>query len=247
MNLKSKHLQTQSVWRVEWERVVLPFFPKNKLTLDCGCGPAYYRNLFGNNYVGIDVQRHFPKDGRYVRASVAGLPFREASFECVLAVALFEHVEDPKRALLEICRVLENGGCVLLGTPSRYGAKYETLKTFRGYDIEDLECLARDQKLSVKRKFKVGGAFAILFAEIENVFRPKIQVVKNELPSFEGEPYYNLFEHSLLGKILLKIREMILRLTVVIELHFPFKTLYQGACIFALKCNTDDQACESQK
>jgi len=235
----SRRLQTESVWRAEWERVICPFFPRNKCVLDCGCGPAYYRDLFGNNYVGVDIQRCFPKRGIYVRASVMDLPFRETSFEFMLVSALFEHIENPNKALSEVCRVLKRGGCLVLSTPSRYGAKYETLKTFRGYNVEDLERLAHDQKLLIKRRFKVGGAFAIIFAQIENIFRRKLKVVNPELPSFEGERYSNLLRRSHFGKMILKLRETILRLVIMMDMRIHFKASYQGACIFAVKCNAD--------
>jgi len=236
----STHLQTKSVWRAEWERILVPRFPKDKLTLDCGCGPAYYRDLFGDAYIGLDIQKCFPERGNYVRASSADLPLRDASFDFVLASALLEHIENPAETLLEICRILKKGGCILLGTPSRYGARYETLKTFRGYDIEDLERIAHDRKLLIKSRFKIGGIFAILFAEIESFLRRGLKTTKNELPSFEGEPYYNLLARSGLGKTVLKIRGLLLLLTVIIDTRFPHETLYQGACIFATRPNTNE-------
>jgi SAM-dependent methyltransferase len=229
------HLQTKSVWREEWERILIPLFPRNKLTLDCGCGPAYYKNLFGDNYVGLDIQRYFSKDGMYIRASTTELPFREASFEFVLASALFEHIENPNRALSEICRVLKKEGWVVLSTPSRYGAKYETLKTYRGYDVEDLERLAHYHKLTVRSRFKIGGAFAIMFAEIENIFRQRLKTAKHGLSSFEGEPYYDLFSRSSFGRMVLRLRALFLHLTVAVDTRVPFKALHQGVCILASK------------
>jgi len=236
----SKDFETKSVWRAEWERILFPYFPRNKFTLDCGCGSAYYRHFFDNNYVGLDIQQHFPKNGVYVRASSMDLPFRGGSFDAVLASALFEHIENPDKALLEICRVLKQEGCIILGTPSRYGTKYETLKTFRGYDVEDLEHLVHAYKFLVKRRFKVGGVFAIVFAEIENIFKRNLRVVKHELSSFEGEQYYDLFRHSHFGKAILKLRQIILHLTIVMDTAIPFRVLYQGACIFAIKRDTDE-------
>lgn len=236
----TRHLQTKSVWRAAWEQVITPYFPRNKLTLDCGCGPAYYRHFFGGNYVGLDVQRCFSKGGVYVRASATEIPFRNKSFDFVLASALFEHINDPDKALSEICRVLKKGGCVLLSTPSKYGAKYETLKTYRGYDMEDLERLVSRQKLHIKKRLKVGSVFAIMFAELENIFRGKIKVSKTELPSFEGEPYYNLLERSVFGRTVLKLREITLRLALTLDTHVPLRFIYQGTCILASDYNKDN-------
>jgi hypothetical protein len=94
------------------------------------------------------------------------------------------------------------------------------------------------QKLLIKNRFKIGGTFAIVFAEIESFLRGGLKTAKNELPSFEGEPYYNLLAHSGLGKAVLKIRGFLMLLTVAIDTRIPHHNLYQGACIFAAKPKT---------
>jgi len=228
-------LQTKSIWRAKWEQIICPHFPKDGYALDCGCGPAYYRDLLGDTYIGVDIQHKFPKNGNYVRGSASDLPFRDDIFDFVLVSALLEHVKDPSRVVLEVHRILKEDGCAALSTPSRFGVKYETLKAFKGYDIEDLERIAYSHSLKVQKKFIVGGPLSILFAEIESIIRSKIKVEPCETPSFEGEQYYRTLSRSLGGKMALKTRGTILPLIIQIEKKLRLTIPYQGSCIFCSK------------
>jgi SAM-dependent methyltransferase len=209
--------------------------PKQGYTLDCGCGPAYYRDLFSHSYVGVDIQRKFPRDNQFVRASAFNLPFRGETFDLVLVSALLEHVRNPNYAVFEIWRVLKSGGCAVLSAPSRFGVRYETLKAFRGFDVEDLELMVRNQGFKIFQRITVGGVFSILFAEIESFVRTRIKVEKLEVLSFEGEQFYRVLSHSVSGRLALRIRESILHLLLLLERKLPAKPLYQGACIFVTK------------
>jgi len=46
----------------------------------------------------------------YARAGATGLPFRDRTFDVVVACLVFEHIEDPDGAIAEVARVLEPGG-----------------------------------------------------------------------------------------------------------------------------------------
>ena len=52
-----------------------------------------------------------------LRASVYGLPFAAASFDCVIISEVLEHLSDDRRALKEIARVLKPGGILALSVP----------------------------------------------------------------------------------------------------------------------------------
>lgn len=55
-----------------------------------------------------------------VAADGRQLPFADASFDCVLASEVLEHVVDDRRAMAELARVLRPGGVVAISVP-RFG------------------------------------------------------------------------------------------------------------------------------
>jgi SAM-dependent methyltransferase len=103
-----------------------PFYPSlksfietfqltNKRSLEIGCGRGAFQNLV-SEYYGVDLAfsagKYFYKP--FVQASAAQLPFADASFDAVWSYAVLEHVIHPETALLEMRRVIKNGGYLLL-------------------------------------------------------------------------------------------------------------------------------------
>lgn len=85
--------------------------------LDLGCGPrdqAEPTRLAGYRYVGVDLF----DDRADLRADAHSLPFRDESFDVVLAYAVLEHLHNPCVAMHEIRRVLRPGG-IFVGTVSQ--------------------------------------------------------------------------------------------------------------------------------
>jgi SAM-dependent methyltransferase len=99
-------------------REFLSYFPRAgarpALLLDLGCGQAVHRPICeqaGYEWVGVDQAA--PEAA--LLADAHSLPFRDQAFDCVLTVAVFEHIRFPFVAIQEIHRVLKPGG-TLLGT-----------------------------------------------------------------------------------------------------------------------------------
>jgi SAM-dependent methyltransferase len=81
------------------------------LLLDCGAGnrPVYFGNVVNFEIV--------PYETTDVRGVGEKLPFKEASFDGVLSIAVLEHVKDPDRCAEEIARVLKPGGSLYCAVP----------------------------------------------------------------------------------------------------------------------------------
>jgi len=79
-------------------------------------------------YHGLDVHdrgsevaarlREAGVEARLERGSVAQMPFADASFDCVVAVSVFEFVDAIEAACREIARVLRPGGMLFVVTPA---------------------------------------------------------------------------------------------------------------------------------
>lgn len=101
--------------------------------LDCGCGPGTItldlaKLVSPGEAIGIDVEpsqihsaQALAKDraieAHFQVASVYALPFPDHRLDAVFAHAVFEHLREPAKALLEIRRVLKPSGFVGMRSP----------------------------------------------------------------------------------------------------------------------------------
>lgn len=92
--------------------------------LDIGCGRGFLLDQFATagltGLTGVDVYDDVDSEKwDYARGDVTQrLPFDDASFECVVAGEIIEHVPDPDSFLREIRRVLVPGGTLIISTPN---------------------------------------------------------------------------------------------------------------------------------
>jgi SAM-dependent methyltransferase len=83
----------------------------------------------GARVFGVDISEPIVRQARAafsdasLRAVVADarrLPFRDASFDAVYSMGTIEHFADPQTALVEMHRVLREGGRAVVGVPNRW-------------------------------------------------------------------------------------------------------------------------------
>jgi len=89
--------------------------------LDAGCGSSLIVQSL-NNAVGMEFNfgklRFLRHHGiPLARGSAFALPFREASFDCVISSQVIEHLPYDEVLFSEMRRVLRPGGILILGTP----------------------------------------------------------------------------------------------------------------------------------
>lgn len=97
--------------------VMSEYMNKTGSVLDLGCGPkdqAIPIQYLGYKYVGVD----YTSESADFLADAHSIPFRTATFDCVLAYAVLEHLHNPFVAIREIERVLKPGG-IFVGTVSQ--------------------------------------------------------------------------------------------------------------------------------
>jgi len=100
----------------------------NKTILDLGSGLGRFTaKLSGagcGNVIGLEYQysksrfalQYFNNlhHGNFINGSATSLPFRSSTFDTVFSFAVFEHIKEPYTAVLEVYRVLKEGGIALL-------------------------------------------------------------------------------------------------------------------------------------
>ena len=84
----------------------------SRLTLDLGCGHAFYKKYFPNR-IGLDIQ---PGQGVDVMGDAHNLPFENEKFDNILCTEVLEHLHSPHVAISEMKRVLKKGGRLILTT-----------------------------------------------------------------------------------------------------------------------------------
>ncbi|HET7746753.1 MAG TPA: methyltransferase domain-containing protein, partial [Vicinamibacteria bacterium] len=94
--------------------------------LDLGCGPGNlldlldgHGDLFGSDY-SADALRFCAERGyrRLFRADFQRLPVRSESVDLVTCIDVLEHLEDDRRALAELTRVLKPSGLLVASVPA---------------------------------------------------------------------------------------------------------------------------------
>lgn len=113
-----------------------------RLALDVGCGDGTLSMLFArysNDVVGIELSMEGCRTAHSRGINVAradvenyGFPFRDDSFDVVIAGEVIEHMTDPDEFLQEIARVLKPSGHCILTTPN-LASWYNRILLLLGY------------------------------------------------------------------------------------------------------------------
>jgi malonyl-CoA O-methyltransferase len=94
-----------------------------KKIIEVGCGKGRFtkqlHRLFPDaNYYGLDISRGMlkwvPAYTKKIEASQLDIPFKENYFDFVYSVEALEHSVRPEAAISEMCRVLKNGGKIVI-------------------------------------------------------------------------------------------------------------------------------------
>jgi len=138
------HGEPSYVWRAGQERrlkMILAAAAQRKdgRWLDNGCGVGMYVNKlreYSRHVTGLEYD--FERASQAVQLSPAivnaageGLPFPDNYFDVILSHEVIEHVDDDRRAVAEMVRVLAVGGRIALFCPNR-GYPFETHGIFWG-------------------------------------------------------------------------------------------------------------------
>ncbi|MEM4346979.1 MAG: methyltransferase domain-containing protein [Candidatus Altiarchaeota archaeon] len=88
-------------------------------TLNIGAGKntATYGTIIKNQYICIDICKNSKPD---IVGDAHTLPFRDETFNSVICTEVLEHVEDPKKVVDEIYRVLKFNGICIVSVPFLY-------------------------------------------------------------------------------------------------------------------------------
>ena len=130
--------------------------------LDYGCGTGGNALAYASlgTVVGAEPDSaavrlaHIRGGASYCRTGGTQLPFRENSFDVVMASDVLEHIEQDREAVSEIARVLRPGGAAIISVPAHqwlFSEHDTTLHHFRRYSKSAIRDLLERSGLRVRR------------------------------------------------------------------------------------------------
>jgi SAM-dependent methyltransferase len=158
-------------WFVERRRLFAALIretgiPADAAVVDIGTGTGanlrLLRQMGFANVIGIDPSTDAARWcaekglGPVSRGDIRALPLADKSVDLVLATDVVEHVDEDRKALSEIRRVLRPGGVALITVPafpSLWGLQDERSHHYRRYRMRPFMMLLRDAGLVVERTF----------------------------------------------------------------------------------------------
>ena len=162
---KMRRLEDHYWWFVARRTLCIELWRRHAprgLVLDVGCGTGAVAQELSRetDVVGLDFThlalRHAQGRGltRLIQADGAKLPVRDASVAGVVALDIFEHIEDDTAAFAEAARVLQPGGVLVLSVPA-----YKWL--WGPHDVA-LHHFRRHTRRSVRRQLVAAGLEPVL-------------------------------------------------------------------------------------
>mgnify|MGYP001015503546 CR=1 FL=1 len=143
----------------------------DELSVQTAVGLDYSADLLHTN----------PNNDLYlVQSDAVTLPFKNNSFDVLVATAVIEHVTDPSQMMRECYRVLRNGGICILSTPDpffeRIATKIGHLKDEqhnKTFSLADLKILVEDEgfQIILAEKFMISPIGFPLEDVIESIIR----------------------------------------------------------------------------
>jgi len=150
----SEYLKTRSKLSYFYRHKIL--YPKlNKslegTTLDVGCGIGDFLS-FKKDAIGIDINTELVEicKTKGLNACIMEenkIPFGKSSFDSVVLDNVLEHIDNPKKIIQEIKRVLKRNKILIIGVPGKFGytkdddhkifySKYDLVKLLSNYSFK---------------------------------------------------------------------------------------------------------------
>jgi len=174
-------------------------------TLDIGCGGKPYKNLCNSSeYIGLEIdspENRKNKDADYFYDGKK-IPFQDGEFDSIITNQVLEHVFNPDVFILEVNRVLKDGGILLISIPFIWD-EHEQPYDYARYSSFGLKYLLENHGFNVIKYRKSINDIRVIF-QLINGYIYKKTVTQNA--------YLNLFMAIILMSPLNILGELLYRI-----------------------------------
>lgn len=131
---------------------------KNDKILDMGCGEGYLISLLPDgifSIVGIDISRTALSQAEKLLKNKKGvalgfgnaykLSYAEKSFDKIICSEVLEHIPEPRKVMVEICRLLKDDGLAIISIPDEKRIQ-KIMAAVQFFGLEKFLHAARKQK-----------------------------------------------------------------------------------------------------
>ncbi len=127
----------QRYWQRRRYKIITELAEGAQSAVDVGCGSSRILGGLANG-IGVDIQmaklRYARRHGKpLVNASIYALPFKDNAFDCVICSEVIEHLPTGEEPFLELSRVLQKGGRLIIGTPDYGGTSWRVIERLYGF------------------------------------------------------------------------------------------------------------------
>ncbi len=163
-----------------WLRIrkIKKYVPKDAIVLDIGCGnpPLALFCLRDKIKKGIGIDRQFEgkkwdskiKTEQLDLDDFLGVSFSDNRPDCILMLAVLEHIQDPLKVLIIIKRILKDNGLFILTTPTPRAKPVLEFLSFRLGLVSKQEMAEHKHYFSKKEILSILNKFG--FSDIKHSF-----------------------------------------------------------------------------
>ena len=175
---------------------LMPKLKKNALLLDAGCNIGTFEEILNNltspeyKTVGMDFAPETIKIAHsksipntdFLCADINNLPFKNNSFDCIVTIAVIEHLPNKQKALNELKRVLKDKGQIVITTPNKKDIilKIHNLIMQTASRIISRKVVDKDEYLSQRELLQLLRGDFIIKRSIIRYFIPLSLTIRNK-------------------------------------------------------------------
>lgn len=176
----SERVEDPSIYRATGIIENLLKIKKGRL-LDIACGTGSIINSLQHNnakFFGVDISEFAVKnaakspDSYFLCSDAENLPFASQSFDFVILNHILEHIENDKKCILDVSRILKSKGRVYIGSPNNRKTLLFLIRPYRWFiDKKEGHVKPGYSFIEIKNLLEENGFEIKYYQRINNIFR----------------------------------------------------------------------------